>query len=96
MRSLNYLYELGVNGFGVLRFVKRDDAEKQIATVEKYVEALLVIKSGVYLVFDSNQTGRRPLVLYQHQQKPKSSYDTFSLELTNDGFLRYYNIFIFA
>lgn len=87
MRSMNFVYEIGVSGYGVLRFVKREYGERQVATVEKYVESLLVLKSGVYLVFDSNQTTRRPLVLYQH--KPlTNSYDAFYLELTNDGYLR--------
>lgn len=88
MRSSNFVYELGVSAYGVLRFVKREmpSGEKQLATVEKNVESLLVIKGGVYLVFDSNLTTRRPLVLYQHQ--PRSSCDSFYLEITNDGYLR--------
>lgn len=89
MRSLNHLYEVSLSKYGVLRFVKLDDDEKQVATIEKNIESLLVLKSGIYLIYDSNQATRRPIILYSQQQN-SSMLSSFYLEVTNDGYLRVY------
>jgi len=67
MRSSNDLYEININKFGSLRFIKHGEIRKQTVTYEKNVESMLVSQSGVYLIYDSYQAMRKPTVLYKHK-----------------------------
>ena len=75
MRSNNGQYELGITRSGVLKFTRYHQTKKCITTYEKNVESLVVINSGVFVIFDEHQAQRRPIVLYENkQQKQENGY----------------------
>lgn len=103
MRSSNGAYEININLEGSLKLVKYTNdspvLSRAIVTYEKNLESLLVIQTGVYLIYDNNQAMRKPTVLYSHDYKKpvsqnenetfdKSFGSSFLLELSDSGILR--------
>jgi len=101
MRSQNGVYEVSINKDGNLKLIKylleTFPLSKKVVTYEKNLESLLISLTGVYLIFDSNQAMRKPLVLYKHTFK--SFFDqnlitnnffasNMTLELSDFGCLR--------
>jgi hypothetical protein len=113
MRSSNNLYEIFINDAGLLKLTMKlvSDTSDHAETVcsrsiifEKNVESLIVSLTGVYLIYENNQTIRRPKVLFitsdptrlrahsyvdeNIQFESSVSKKSFFLELSNTGFLR--------
>lgn len=80
MRSLNGRYELTVTSTGLFQLRHGDE----MITVEKNIDSLLVLPTGVYLIYDNNQPARKPKVVYNHLKRAGA----YRLELTDDGRVR--------
>jgi len=89
MRSSNGLYEVVLDGEGLLKLVRYGAGEtrlrRQTAIHEKNLESVWVACSGVYLGYDNNQAMRKPRVLYSHDPQARAG---FALELSDTGALR--------
>jgi hypothetical protein len=94
MRSENGTYELEITSkgqvmltklTGIGELVNSNNILRQVTTYEKNVEAIVVIESGVFLVYDNNQAMRKPSQLYNHL-KNKSSVIDSSMETSLNSY----------